>query len=110
MKFLTKIYHCNISEYDGHICLNSLSNSWKPSMTMEDLLKHIIILLYKQNPDDPLNSNAAKVYLKSEKEFKEIVKKEIEEFANINDFENLNKQMIPTIENCECCYESLFDY
>jgi len=46
MKFVTKIYHCNISEGDGHICLNSLKGSWKPTMTIEDILKHIVILLY----------------------------------------------------------------
>ena len=102
MKFVTKIYHCNISEIDGHICLNSLKDSWKPTMTIEDILKHIVILLYKQNPEDPLNSDAAKVYLKSEKEFKEIVAKKTEEFANINDFENLKKQNIELIDNCDC--------
>ena len=102
MKFVTKIYHCNISEENGHICLNSLKGSWKPSMTIEDILKHIIILLYKQNPDDPMNSDAAKVYLKSEKEFKDIVTKKIKEFANINDFENLKKQNIELLENCKC--------
>ncbi len=37
MKFLTKIYHCNISGKYGHICLNSLKNAWKPTMTMEDI-------------------------------------------------------------------------
>ena len=102
MKFLTRIFHCNISEADGHICLNSLKGDWKPSMTMEDILQHIMILLYKQNPDDPLNTYAASIYLKDEKEFKEKVTASLNEFATINEFENLKKQNIKTIEECDC--------
>ena len=102
MKFLTKIYHCNISEGNGHICLNSLKDAWKPSITMEDILKHIMILLYKQNPDDALNSEAAKIYLKNENEFKKKVNDYLNQFATINEFENLTKQNIKTIEKCNC--------
>ena len=102
MKFLTKIFHCNISEKTGHICLNSLKKAWKPSITMEDILKHIMILLYKQNPDDPLNSDAAKIYLKSEKEFKEKVTALLNEYATINEYDNLQKQNIKTLDQCEC--------
>ena len=98
MKFLTKIYHCNIN-CDGHICLNTLKDKWRKSYTMEDILNHIIILLYKQNPGDALDSNAAKLYEKSLPEFKDKVKQYIKKYANINDYENQSIQGIKLLDD-----------
>ena len=57
VKFLTKIYHCNIRSSSGYICLNTLkTDSWKADYTMDDIFNHIIILLYKPNPNDPLKT------------------------------------------------------
>ncbi len=101
MKFLTKIYHCNVDDL-GHICLNTIKEKWTKSFTMEDVLNHIIILLYKQNPESPLNDPAADLYKKSRSEFKEKVKQYIKDYANINDYENQEKQEIPLLEKCNC--------
>jgi len=103
MKFLTKIYHCNVSSSTGHICLNTIKEKWNKKNSMEDVLNHIIVLLYKQNPDSPLNSNAADNFTNNKSKFLEEVKKQIKEYANINDYENLTKQGIKLIENCSCC-------
>ena len=104
LKFVTRIYHCNVEESSGHICLKSIKDGWKSSYNMEDILNQVIILLYKQNPGDAFNGSAAFIYEKDpeRKEFKEIVKKYIKEYANINDYENLDKQKIPIFEKCNC--------
>ena len=108
MKFLTKIYHCNVDDV-GHICLNTIKLAWRKSYTMEDVLNHIIVLLYKQNPNDPLDSSVAEIYKKSKSEFQEKVKYYIKEYANINDYENLEKQQIPLLDNCGCTWcESVY--
>ena len=101
MKFLTRIYHCNIN-YNGHICLNTIKYEWRKSYKMEDVLNHIIILLYKQNPSSPLNSSAAKIYNENRTEFLNNVKKYVKDYANINDYENLEKQQIPLLDKCGC--------
>ena len=102
MKFLTKIYHCNVEYSSGHICLNSIKDKWNKKNSMEDVLNHIIVLLYKQNPDSPLNGTAASNYLNNKSKFHEEVKKQIKEYANINDYENISKQNIKLLENCNC--------
>ena len=104
MKFLTKIYHCNVEYSTGHICLNSIKEQWNKKNSMEDILNHIIVLLYKQNPKSPLNRDAAKLYKENRNQFQEKVKKDIKEYANINDYENISKQNIKLLENCNCTW------
>ena len=103
MKFLTRIFHCNVNR-DGHICVNSIKSNWSKKLTMEDVLNHIIVLLYKQRPEDCFNRTAADLYTEDKNKFLEEVKKQIKEYANINDFENLLKQNIKVIKDCNCCW------
>ena len=103
MKFVTRIDHCNVDEKTGHICINSIKSAWNHNLSMEDVLNHIMILLYKQNPSDPFNSSAANLYEKKDKsELKEKVKQSIKDYANINDYEDLRKQGIPLFSDCHC--------
>ena len=64
MKFLTRIFHCNICYNTGHFCLNTLKSNWSKKLTMEDVLNHIIVILFKQNPESPLNNIASELYKK----------------------------------------------
>ena len=45
INFVTKIYHPNISQETGYVCLNNIEKNWKPSYTIEKLLNEIINLL-----------------------------------------------------------------
>ena len=102
LKFVTRIYHCNVAENSGHICVNSIKDAWKPSLTMEDVLNHIMILLYKQNPGSPMNGRAADLYREDKNKFLEKVKEYKDKYANINDFEKLEIQNISTFKDCKC--------
>ena len=61
-----------------------------------------MILLYKQNPDSAMNGNAADLYKTDKNKFLEKVKEYKTKYANIDDYENLDKQNIKTFENCKC--------
>ena len=68
VKFINKIYHLNVSDYDGHICISTL-NHWKPKTPMVDVISAIFALFYDQNPDSPYSSTMANEYSTNRKEF-----------------------------------------
>ena len=65
IKFKNNLFHPNISQHDGGICLDILKDKWSPVYTLETLMTSIISLLSEPNPDSPLNGDAAKMYIDS---------------------------------------------
>ena len=62
IKFLTRIYHCNIASGDGRISLDILKDKWSPALSISTLLVSITSLLSDPNPDDPLVPEIAKLF------------------------------------------------
>lgn len=63
IKFLTKIYHPNISN-GGLVCVDFLTNhnKWSALYNFDRIISAIFLLLDTPNPSSPYNSNAAKLY------------------------------------------------
>mmetsp|Transcript_54083 Transcript_54083/g.139693 ORF Transcript_54083/g.139693 Transcript_54083/m.139693 type:complete len:199 (-) Transcript_54083:521-1117(-) len=69
MKFITKIWHPNISSDNGAICLDILKNEWSPALTIRTALISLQALLSAPEPDDPQDAVVAKQYKEKHEEY-----------------------------------------
>lgn len=74
MKFITKIWHPNISSQTGAICLDILKDQWSPALTIKTALLSLQALLCSPEPDDPQDAEVAKMYKNNIEEFNNTAK------------------------------------
>ena len=92
VKFRTKIYHTNVRQSDGHVCISTLNN-WdytieKPSM--KNVLEDIAFLIWNQNANAGY-SNFNNEYIENYSEFEKKAKQWVREYANVEDYDNPEK-------------------
>ncbi|KAF3480177.1 ubiquitin-conjugating enzyme E2S [Arthroderma uncinatum] len=56
--FRTRIWHPNVEESTGAVCVDTLKRDWDSKLTLKDVLVTISCLLIHPNPDSALNSTA----------------------------------------------------
>jgi ubiquitin-protein ligase len=69
--FRTRIYHPNVDEASGSICLDSLNKAWSPAFSLENVMQQLSYLLQYPNPADPFNRDAASLMTRALTAFKE---------------------------------------
>ncbi|BGP18111.1 hypothetical protein JCM10213_004214 [Rhodosporidiobolus nylandii] len=82
MRFITKVYHPNISSASGYICLDILNKSWSPVFTLRTCLVSLQSLLSTPEPNDPQDAEVAKHYLTDRKGFEETARFWTEVYAS----------------------------
>ena len=90
--FLNKIYHPNVDENSGSVCLDVINQSWSPLYELTHIFDVFLpqLLLYP-NPKDPLNSEAADMLLKTPKQYEEKVKNYVKIYAKDELYVSENK-------------------
>ncbi|KAI8872911.1 hypothetical protein GQ42DRAFT_131693 [Ramicandelaber brevisporus] len=80
--FMNKIFHPNIDEASGSVCLDVINQTWSP---MYDLINIIDIflpqLLRYPNPADPLNGEAAALLNRDPTRYEAKVKEYVQRYA-----------------------------
>ena len=88
-KFITKIFHPNISELDGLVSVDILQDQWTPAQCVpEKIILSIQSLLDDPNPDNYLNENAAKLFKEDIVKYENVVRLYTAQFAS---YDNLQK-------------------
>lgn len=80
IKFVTKIYHPNISINDGTICVSSKSTEWEENKNIINVIYSIYDLLNKPSTEHGLNKEALLLYQNDYESFK----KKAKEFTKQN--------------------------
>uniref|UniRef100_A0A1B6CT36 E2 ubiquitin-conjugating enzyme n=1 Tax=Clastoptera arizonana TaxID=38151 RepID=A0A1B6CT36_9HEMI len=62
VRFITKIWHPNISSVTGAICLDILKDQWAAAMTLRTVLLSLQALMAAAEPDDPQDAVVARQY------------------------------------------------
>lgn len=81
LRFITQIYHPNVDK-NGAICIAILKvDAWKPDTKIRAVLLGIVQMLEEPNPDDPLDTDIAQMYMTDRKKFDELAKQMVIKYA-----------------------------
>ncbi|KAM1788092.1 hypothetical protein ACFX11_038421 [Malus domestica] len=85
--FVNKIYHPNVDELSGSVCLDVINQTWSPMFDLVNVFEVFLpqLLLYP-NPSDPLNGEAAALMMRDHTAYDQRVKgKYCEKYAKAED-------------------------
>eukprot|EP00451_Oxyrrhis_marina_P015500 CAMPEP_0204324068 /NCGR_PEP_ID=MMETSP0469-20131031/9923_1 /ASSEMBLY_ACC=CAM_ASM_000384 /TAXON_ID=2969 /ORGANISM="Oxyrrhis marina" /LENGTH=183 /DNA_ID=CAMNT_0051305647 /DNA_START=54 /DNA_END=605 /DNA_ORIENTATION=- len=80
--FKNKIFHPNIDERSGSVCLDVINQTWTPLYSLVNIFDVFLPqLLQYPNPDDPLNGEAAALMMKSKDEYLSKIREYVRQHA-----------------------------
>ncbi|KAL8864277.1 MAG: hypothetical protein Q9174_007409 [Haloplaca sp. 1 TL-2023] len=79
--FVNRIFHPNIDELSGSVCLDVINQTWSPMYDMINIFETFLPqLLRYPNPTDPLNGEAAAMLMRDPKAYEGKVR-EVQEYV-----------------------------
>eukprot|EP00271_Cylindrocystis_brebissonii_P018672 TRINITY_DN5401_c0_g1_i1.p2 TRINITY_DN5401_c0_g1~~TRINITY_DN5401_c0_g1_i1.p2 ORF type:complete len:184 (-),score=36.42 TRINITY_DN5401_c0_g1_i1:1682-2233(-) len=80
--FVNRIFHPNVDETSGSVCLDVINQTWSPMFDLINVFEVFLpqLLLYP-NPSDPLNGEAAALLMREPEHYKQKVKEYCDKYA-----------------------------
>ena len=81
--FVNKIFHPNVDEGSGSVCLDVINQTWTPMYDLINVFEVFLpqLLLYA-NPTDPLNGEAAALMLREPEAYKRKIREYVRSYAS----------------------------
>eukprot|EP00891_Asterochloris_glomerata_P006708 jgi/Astpho2/6708/Aster-06731 len=81
--FINRIYHPNVDEMAGSVCLDVINQTWSPMFDLLNVFETFLpqLLLYP-NPTDPLNGEAAALLMREPQAYNAKVKEYVQRYAS----------------------------
>ena len=81
--FANKIFHPNVDEASGSVCLDVINQSWKPFFDLTNIFDVFLPqLLTYPNPSDPLNGEAAALALRDTSAYDSRIRQYVKTYAS----------------------------
>ena len=81
LKFVTKIYHCNVKAADGSLCLGSIETQWSPETKIVDLLLALYQRLQDPDGEHALDAETGKAFSSSRSQYDKTAKEWTKKYA-----------------------------
>jgi len=81
--FCNRIFHPNVDEISGSVCLDVINQTWSPMFDLLNVFETFLpqLLLYP-NPTDPLNGEAAALLMREPDRYKDKVRDYVTRFGS----------------------------
>lgn len=87
--FVNRIFHPNVDEMAGSVCLDVINQTWSPMFDLINVFEVFLpqLLLYP-NPTDPLNGEAAALLMREPEQYNKKVKDYVQRYALPENFDS----------------------
>eukprot|EP00182_Erythrolobus_australicus_P003815 CAMPEP_0185834070 /NCGR_PEP_ID=MMETSP1353-20130828/4229_1 /TAXON_ID=1077150 /ORGANISM="Erythrolobus australicus, Strain CCMP3124" /LENGTH=193 /DNA_ID=CAMNT_0028532423 /DNA_START=229 /DNA_END=810 /DNA_ORIENTATION=+ len=85
--FINRMYHPNVDEMSGSVCLDVINQTWSPMYDLTNIFEVFLPqLMTYPNPTDPLNGEAAALQMREPERYNEKVREYVRRYAKQEDF------------------------
>uniref|UniRef100_A0A7S0G1R6 Ubiquitin-conjugating enzyme E2 H n=1 Tax=Rhodosorus marinus TaxID=101924 RepID=A0A7S0G1R6_9RHOD len=84
--FVNRMYHPNVDETTGTVCLDVINQLWSPMFNLINIFEVFLPqLLTYPNPSDPMNADAAALHMRDPHTYNARVKEYVQRYAKAED-------------------------
>ncbi|KAG8467937.1 hypothetical protein KFE25_006989 [Diacronema lutheri] len=100
--FCNRIFHPNVDEMSGSVCLDVINQTWSPMFELLNVFESFLpqLLLYP-NPTDPLNGEAASLLMREPALYNAKVKEYVARYAQEASFDVEHSKRATTTEDTD---------